>query len=89
MKQRKFQSFLLIIGSFMSVFVIFGYTDRSLDGNKMLIITTPEYAKVMDKYIDWKIKRGLDVEVDIQSAKNGADMIQKKIQEKYDRRAVL
>ncbi len=57
---------------------------HGLDGNKMLIITTPKYAKVLDEYIAWKIKRGLDVELDIQSAEKGAEAIQRKLQEKYD-----
>jgi hypothetical protein len=50
----------------------------------MLIITTPKYIKVLDKYIVWKTKRGLDVEVDTQSAEKGAETTQQKIQEKYD-----
>jgi hypothetical protein len=65
--------------------VIFGYADQALAGNKMLIVTIPKYAKIMDKYIDWKIERGLDVEVDILSAERGTEAIQQKIQDKYDR----
>ncbi len=61
---------------------------QAMDGNKMLIITTPRYAKVLDKYIDWKIKRGLDVELDIQSADKGAETIQQKIQDKYDQKGL-
>jgi hypothetical protein len=57
---------------------------QSMAGNKMLIITTSKYEKVLDKYIDWKIKRGIDVELDIQSVENGSEAIQRKIQEKYD-----
>lgn len=60
-------------------------TGRGFDGNKMLILTTPKYAEVLDEYIAWKIQRGLDVEVDVQSAHKGAETIQRKLQEKYDR----
>jgi hypothetical protein len=84
MKQKKCLFFLLLLGFFLIAFFIFANTGPSLSGNKMLIITTPKYAKVLDKYIDWKIKRGLDVELDIQSAENGAETIQQKLQEKYD-----
>jgi hypothetical protein len=58
--------------------------DQSFAGNKMLVITTSKYAKVLNKYINWKTKRGLDVELDILSAEKGAEAIQQKIQEKYD-----
>jgi hypothetical protein len=88
MKQQKCLSFLLVLGSFLSVLVIFGYADHSLAGNKMLIITTSKYTKVLDKYIDWKIKRGLDVELDILSAEKGAETIQRKLQEKYDHKGL-
>jgi len=54
-------------------------------GNKMLIITTSKYAKVLKKYINWKIKSGLDVELDTRSAEKGTETIQRKLQEKYDR----
>lgn len=84
MKQQRCLLFLLILGFFLSVFVIFGNADLSAAGNKMLIITTPKYARVLDKYINWKIKRGLDVELDILSAEKGAETIQRKLQEKYD-----
>ena len=84
MKQQKCLFSLLVIGFFLSAFMIFANADLSIAGNKMLIITTSKYAKVLNKYIDWKIKRGIDVELDIQSAEKGAEMIQQKIQEKYD-----
>ncbi len=58
--------------------------DQPLAGNKMLIITTPKYGKYLNKYIDWKTKRGFDVELDIHSAEKGAETIQRNIQEKYD-----
>jgi hypothetical protein len=58
--------------------------DQALTGNKMLILTTPKYAKELDEYIDWKIQRGLEVELDVQSAEQGAETIQRKLQEKYD-----
>lgn len=58
--------------------------DLLASGKKMLIITTPEYEKVLNKYIHWKVERRLDVELDIQSAEKGAEAIQRKIQEKYD-----
>ena len=85
MKQQKGLSFLIVLGFILSVFVIYGYADQALAGNKMLIFTTPKYAKVMNKYIAWKIERGLDVEVDILSAERGTEAIQQKIQDKYDR----
>ena len=58
--------------------------DQSMAGNKMLIFTTSKYEKVLDEYINWKKKRGLDVELDVVSAEKGAEAIQRKIQEKYD-----
>jgi hypothetical protein len=95
MKQQRCLFFILVLGLFLIASVIFGALyeglpldpsdiDQSLDGNKMLIITTSKYAKVLEKYIDWKIKRELDVELDTQSADKGAETIKKKIQEKYD-----
>lgn len=95
MKQKKCLFFILVLGFFLSAFLTFAAfgewlhldtsnADQSLAGNKMLIITTSKYAKVLEKYIDWKIKRGLDVELDTQSADKGAETIQQKIQEKYD-----
>ena len=75
---------LFVMGFFLNVIVIFANADLSTTGNKMLIITTPEYAKVLSKYVGWKIKRGLDVELDIRSAEKGAETIKRKIQEKYD-----
>ncbi len=84
MKQQKCLFFLLVLGFFLYAFVIFVHADLSEDGNKMLIITTSKYAEVLDKYINWKIKKGLDVELDNQSAENGAETIQRKIQEKYN-----
>jgi hypothetical protein len=72
------------------VFVYFLYPFRAISaelsstGNKMLVLTTPKYTKVLDKYIEWKIERGLDVELDILSAEKGAETIQRKLQKKYD-----
>jgi hypothetical protein len=51
----------------------------------MLILTTPKYVDVLDEYVDWKIQRGLEVEVDVRSAEKGAEAVQRKIQDKYDR----
>ena len=85
MKILKYLIILLVLGIFLSTFVIFGDADQTLSGKKMLIITIPKYAKVMDEYINWKAKRGLEVEVDILSAEKGAEAIQQKLQEKYDR----
>jgi hypothetical protein len=84
MKQKKCLFSLLILWLFLIAFVTLANADLSMAGNKMLIITTSKYAKVMDEYIDWKIKRGLDVEMDIQSSEKDAESIQRKIQEKYD-----
>jgi hypothetical protein len=58
--------------------------DQSMAGNKMLIFTTTKYEKTLDEYIDWKKKRGLDVELDVLSAEKGAEAIQRKLQDKYD-----
>ena len=88
MKQQKCLFFLLLIGFFLSVFVIFANADQSLAGNKMLIFTTSKYAKVLDEYINWKIKSGLDVELDILSAEKGSEAIQRKLQEKYNNRGI-
>jgi len=74
MKKQKCLIFLLVLGFFLSAFVIFGHADKSMAGNKMLIITTSKYAKDLNQYINWKIKRGLDVELDIRSAEKGAEM---------------
>jgi hypothetical protein len=84
MKMQKCLIFLLILGFFL-IPIDANDTDQSFAGNKMLIITTPKYAKALDEYIRWKIKRGLDVELDAKSAEKGADAIQRKLQEKYDR----
>ena len=84
MKKQKCLFLLLVLGFFLSAFVIFANADQSVAGNKMLIITTSKYAKILNKYINWKIKRGLDVELDILSAEKGAETIQRKLQEKYD-----
>jgi len=62
--------------------------DQAFAGNKMLIITTSKYEKVLDEYIDWKVARGLDVELDVLSAEKGAEAIQRKIQEKYDNKGL-
>jgi hypothetical protein len=88
MKKQISLFFLLGLGILLNAFVIFGYANQALTGNKMLIFTTPEYAKVLDKYIDWKVERGLDVEVDILSAEKGTEAIQQKLQDKYDRRGL-
>jgi hypothetical protein len=92
MKKQRCLILILVLGFFLSAFVISDQplldasdADQSLAGNKMLIITTLKYAKGLHKYIDWKIKRGLDVELDIRSAENGSKTIQQKIQDKYDR----
>ena len=58
--------------------------DQSLTGNKMLIITTAKYENTLDEYIQWKKKRGLDVELDVVSAAKGAEEIKRKLQKKYD-----
>jgi hypothetical protein len=85
MKHQKCPRFLIVLGFLLIVFVVFVDADQSFTGNKMLLITTPKYAKVLDEYIDWKIERGLDVELDIQSADKGAESVRQKIQEKFDR----
>ena len=59
---------LFVLGFFLNVIVLVGHADLSTTGNRMLIITTPEYAEVLSKYVGWKVKRGLDVELDIRSA---------------------
>ena len=59
-------------------------SDQALAGNKMLIITTSKYEKALDEYINWKVKRGLDVELDVLSVEKSAEAIQRKLQEKYD-----
>ena len=89
MKKQKSLIYQLGIGFILCAFVISNQpsiyatdADQSFAGNKMLIITTSKYAKVLNKYINWKIKRGLDVELDILSAEKGAEAIQQKIQEK-------
>jgi len=91
MKQKTYLFSLIVLGFFLHTFAQSDRAplkasgpDHSFAGNKMLIITTPEYAEVLDKYIDWKVKRGLDVELDILSAEKGAETIQRKLQEKYD-----
>jgi hypothetical protein len=84
MKMQKCLIFLLILGFFL-IPLDANDLDPSFTGNKMLIITTPKYAKALDEYIRWKIKRGLDVELDAKSAEKGVDAIQWKLQEKYDR----
>ena len=91
MKKQKYLILLLVLGFFLSAFVISDQppldasnADQSFAGNKMLIITTSKYAKFLNQYINWKIKRGLDVELDIRSAEKGAETIQRKLQEKYD-----
>jgi len=51
---------------------------------KMIIITVPEYRAALEEYIVWKRTRGIEVELDISSAAEGAEAIKEKIQEKYD-----
>jgi hypothetical protein len=91
MKKRKCLIFLLVLGFFLSTILTSDQPSPSafnagpsMDGNKMLVVTTPKYAKVLDEYIDWKTERGLDVELYIQSAGRGAEAIQRKIRKKYD-----
>ena len=86
MKKQKYLILLLVLGFFLSAFVISDQppldasnADQSFAGNKMLIITTSKYAKFLNQYINWKIKRGLDVELDIRSAEKGAETIQRKL----------
>ncbi len=61
------------------------YETDTFPGNRMIIITTPEYEKALDEYVDWKKKRGLDVELYVLSAEMGAQAIQRKLKQKYDR----
>jgi hypothetical protein len=91
MKQKQHLFLLMVLAFFLTAIaqsdkppLDVSDPDQSFTGNKLLIITTPKYTKVMDKYITWKTKRGLDVELDILSAEKGAETIQLKIQEKYD-----
>jgi hypothetical protein len=58
--------------------------DQALTGNKMLIITTSKYETTLEEYVRWKKKRGLDVELDVLSAENGAEAIKRRLQGKYD-----
>ena len=85
MQQRKYPVLIFALGFFLTACMFFGDTGRSLSGNKLLVITTPKYAKALDQYIKWKKKSGLDVELDTGTAEKGAEAIQQKIQEKYDR----
>jgi len=59
-------------------------SDLSLTGTKLIIITISKYEKTLKEYINWKKKRGLDVELDIVSAEKGVEEIKRKLQKKYD-----
>jgi len=54
------------------------------DKEKMLILTTSKYKNSLEEYVEWKKKRGLDVELDAVSAEKGAEAIKQKLQDKYD-----
>nr|CAI78577.1 hypothetical protein [uncultured Aminicenantes bacterium] len=51
----------------------------------MLILSTPEYQDTLGEYIAWKKSRGLDVELDVRAAGQGAEAVKKRIQEKFAR----
>lgn len=53
-------------------------------GNKMLIVTTSKYENVLEEYVNWKKKRGINVEVDAVSAEEGSESIKRKIQSIYE-----
>ena len=53
-------------------------------GDRMIIITLPEYGAELGDYIRWKQDRGIDVELDITSAAGGADAVKQKLKAKYD-----
>ncbi|MFC1725016.1 C25 family cysteine peptidase [candidate division KSB1 bacterium] len=53
-------------------------------GNKMLIISTPEYETALSDFINWKRQRGLDVELDVSLAGEGVNAVKNKIREKYN-----
>lgn len=90
MKKQKY--LFLLIGLCLSVFVIvcansegqYQYNWDEVDENNMLIITIPKYEKALDRYIELKKKRGLNVELDAVSAEKGVESIKRKLQEKYD-----
>ncbi len=54
-------------------------------GDNMIIVTTPEYESALKEYVLWKKSRGINVEVNSKSAENGADAVQKILQDKYDK----
>ena len=58
--------------------------DKVSAKNNLLIVTTPKYEKTLDKYLNWKKERGLDVELDITSAEKGAEAIKRMLQAKYE-----
>ena len=63
-----------------------GSTPNGLkETNQMIVVTTPEFEGQLREYLTWKKKRGLQVEVDVQSAAHGAAALQKKLQQKYDK----
>lgn len=59
--------------------------DIDIDGDKMIIFTTPEYEKSLADYLKWKKERGFDVELDVISAGHGASAVEKKIRQKYEK----
>ncbi|MFC1725015.1 C25 family cysteine peptidase [candidate division KSB1 bacterium] len=58
--------------------------DYDLTGNKMLIISTPEYETALSGFINWKKEKGLDVELDVSSAGKGINAVKTKLKEKYE-----
>ena len=54
-------------------------------GNKMLIISTPEYESALAQFINWKKDRGLDVELNVSAAGEGVNQVKSKIKEKYNK----
>ncbi|MBN1939602.1 MAG: hypothetical protein JW843_08445 [Candidatus Aminicenantes bacterium] len=54
-------------------------------GNKMFILSTPEYQDTLGEYIAWKKSRGLDVELDVRAAGQGVEAVKRRIQEQYAR----
>jgi len=50
----------------------------------LFIITTSKYEKTLSDFIEWKRERGLDVEIDVQSAGRGVHVIQETLQDKYE-----
>jgi len=97
MKRFKHPIFFAIPGLFLCAFLLLAATGKGrrapeagnfeggISGNKMLILTTPEYRGFLDEYIRWKTSRGLDVELDAISAEKGVEAIKRKLQDKYAR----